>query len=226
MPIILNKVPRATRGFPLMKQLFLDLGQKDFAGTVCKICGMHYDRSFHDEVKLHKKYHEEQMRMIWKHSETPLITLRLDSQERVDFVRVKSYQDVLSTKLKKIISWIENKISSASLSHESSIIFLLLNPSGPIIGFLSAAEKSEADLVDGNGNVLKQVNDCKLCVLLIWIDESYRRRRLSQVMIKGMCLKESIDPQEISFFSPNELGTKLARIIYNQDGLALINNKL
>ena len=209
-----------------MKQLFLDLGQKDFAGTVCKGCGMHYDKSFLDEIKLHKKYHAEQMKMTWKRPESPLITLKLDNQERVSLVRVKSHKDSLSPKLKKVIVWIESKLSSATLSHDMSVIFLLLDPIGHIIGFLSAVEKNEAELVDGNGIVLKQVNDCKLNILLIWIAESYRKRRLAQVMIKGMCLMEAVDPREISFFSPNELGTKLARLIYNQDGIALINSKL
>jgi hypothetical protein len=207
-----------------MRQLFLDLGQKDFAGSVCKECGMRYDKSFPDDIKLHKKYHADKAKMTWKKSEITLITLRLDDHEWVSLVRIKTRDENLNTMHKRVIMWIENSLSSVQVSHDKSLIYLLLDSKRNIVGFLSAAEKREANLIDDNGNVLKPITNCKFTVLLIWIEEFFRRKKLAQVMIKGMCLKESVDPQYISFHSPNELGTKLARTVYNQNGFALINN--
>lgn len=48
--------PRTTEP-PMLQQLYLDLGQKNFGMTTCSECHMVYNPSFKEDVRLHQKYH-------------------------------------------------------------------------------------------------------------------------------------------------------------------------
>ncbi len=50
---------RAAASKRSMVQMYLDVGQKDFAPVRCATCGMHYQKGSHEDEKAHELHHRE-----------------------------------------------------------------------------------------------------------------------------------------------------------------------
>ena len=47
---------------PQPKQMFLDLGQKNFGVSSCKVCGMMFSSGLSEDDTLHKKFHAQYLK--------------------------------------------------------------------------------------------------------------------------------------------------------------------
>ena len=193
-----------------MRQLYLDLRQKDFAGVLCEECGMRYDRSFPAEVKLHEKYHNARDKRYWRGKiKHYVLSLRL-ADERIVVEKVKRGTDTLKKTLIDLLTCIQEQCGVIDEFGDSEV-FLLLSKERQVIGALVMLKKETKALVKPQGEEVR----CKVVVQMVWIHEQYRGKKLAQAMLKSAMLSESLLPQDICFTSTTPAITKLAQRLFN-----------
>lgn len=179
---------------------------------------MRYDRSFSEEVKLHNKFHNNRDKRFWRRrTKHYVLPLKLE-QERITIEKVKLGSEALKKTCKEILDWIGEECGIVD-TWDKSEVYLVLTSGRQLIGCLALLNKEN----DAVMHPEKIDLNCKAIVQMIWVHESFRGKKLAQVLLKAACISEKVDPFQISFPQSTPSIINLSKKLLNQNSYILIN---
>jgi hypothetical protein len=105
-----------------LKQTYLDLGQKNLFSVQCEQCLMHYNKSFLEDVALHKKFHARWMRgFCLRASDIDRLGLvelnppQLDRWQEFRVVHIRSFGERTLRALEGFLSFVHTQLGAPTL---------------------------------------------------------------------------------------------------------------
>ena len=191
------------------RQTFLDLGQKGLNGVECKECGLAYDPSFTEDVRLHEKMHSSLLEQEKITSISHVCTWRrvFPNGHRV----VEYPLRMLPSQTVSFVNRINTEyISAIEACSDDYLVYFYALESGLIVSLLMADKRGPDQIL----------------VERIWTRDDYRRRGYATRLLASLRRCSSLhsdfvqcttgcffSPSEMSFSHPTAPGRKLAESI-------------
>ena len=245
-PVKSIEPPTCTISSPLssvtakLTQTYLDLGQKNLVSTQCPECLMHYNKSFADDVALHKKFHSQYLKGYTftvdasKYRELSPAAEDILKWTRFRFYAIDKFDGAVLKKMEFFLNFVHVQLGAEPLSPEelkkpgkySAIIAVEQGSGGRIVGMglfegCSKVYKSRVGCSESAIELEDLVNTETemIGVSRIWVDSKLRSKGIASLVLDMKC---SGNRDLVAFSQPTPAGfifaKKYQRNIIGLDG--------
>lgn len=224
-----------------LTQTFLDLGQKNLVSVQCPECLMHYNKSFQDDISLHKKFHLQYLKGYnfnldpsrYRELSAPLKEFSKWSKYR--FYEINKFDSHVIKKLEFFLDFVHLQLGAEPLSTDElkrnekySVLLAVEGESGKIIGmslfedkckkvFKSLKGCCESSIELENFNIIPSEFEEIIGVSRIWVESNHRSRGIASLLLDLKC---SGRRDKIAFSQPTPAGFKFSKFYQkNVNGL-------
>lgn len=211
-----------------LKQTYLDLGQKNLISVQCPDCLMHYNKSFPDDVNLHKKFHMSYLKGF-------NFNLKIDGENVVEmapkdlmkwskfrFYEIKKFDLKLMKKFEFFMNFVHVQLGAEPLTLEElkedfDGIVAVEHLTNKILAFglFEKCSKVFRSLQNCDPSAIQLETEQVKCeefdfigVSRIWTDERHRSMGLARTLLDLKCL----GPRErVAFSQPTPAGFAFAK---------------
>jgi hypothetical protein len=179
------------------KQTYLDLGQNDFLFKECKECGMKFDSSFANEVRLHQRFHKFHISgMSVKYEKGDVIG------------RHGYYVSIVVNKSKRqeIMELVNSELNAVDLNGNESA-YGMVDQDGKLVAVIITDQHPEACLVSR-----------------IWTRADMRRKGMATFLLQSVLKYEKKSVDNLQFSSPTDSGHAFAKSFIGEQGSVNIYN--
>jgi ribosomal protein S18 acetylase RimI-like enzyme len=215
-----------------MKQTFLDLGQKDLISSQCGECLMHFNKSFPDDVALHKKFHAQYLKGYNFNVKVDYVLCKEIAPEAGDemtkwakyrFYEIKEFEGNLVKKLEFFLNFVHIQLGAEPLTsielkepNRYTAIFAVEHLSLKIVGFVlfEKCKKVFRSRLDCDNSAIEldglEVADVDIGISRIWVDSKHRTRGLASIMLDLKCGTQK-RRNTLAFSQPTPAGFAFAK---------------
>lgn len=211
-----------------LTQTYLDLGQKNLISIQCPDCLMHYNKSFTDDVSLHKKFHAQYLKGYTftldpsRYRESSPPTDEILKWSRFRFYAVDKFDGVTLKKMEFFLKFVHVQLGAEPLSSEemkkagkySAIVAVeqhtlkivglaLFEECGKVFRSRAGCSESAIELED---SAVK--DETFIGVSRIWVDSKHRSKGIATLLLDIKCSRKR---ENVAFSQPTPSGFIFAK---------------
>ena len=211
-----------------LKQTYLELGQKNLISIQCPDCQMHYNKSFLDDVNLHKKFHANYLKgfnfnlKVDGDIVAEIAPKDLMKWTKIRFYEIKKFDAKIFKKLEFFLNFVHIQLGAESLTleelHNFDSIVAVEHLTDKILAiglfekcskvFKSRQNCSDSSIELETDRIIRENSDDFIGVSRIWTDERHRSIGLARTLLDLKC-KERRDI--VAFSQPTPAGFAFAK---------------
>ena len=213
-----------------LKQTYLDLGQKDLISSKCPDCLMHFNKSFPDDVNLHKKFHSNYLKgynfniKIDGEIVTEIAPKDLMKWTKFRFYEIKKFEGKLVKKMEFFMNFVHVQLGAEPLTSQElqengryDAVVVVEYSTSKILGFglfekCSKVFKSRRNC--DNSAIELEAEEVKnnpfdfIGVSRIWVDAKHRCLGLAKTLLDLKCNEKR---ERVAFSQPTPSGFAFAK---------------
>lgn len=211
-----------------LTQTYLDLGQRNLISIQCPDCLMHYNKSFSDDISLHKKFHSQYLKGYTftldpaRYRESSPLTEEILKWSRFRFYAIDTFDSVTVKKMEFFLNFVHVQLGAEPLSSEEmrkpgkySAIVAVEQLTAKIAGlalfeecskvFRSRTGCSESAIELDNSAVKDEMFTG---VSRIWVDSKHRSKGIASLLLDMKCSRKR---ENVAFSQPTPSGFTFAK---------------
>lgn len=210
------------------KQTYLDLGQKNLISVQCPDCLMHYNKSFPDDINLHKKFHMNYLKgfnfnlKIDEENVMEMAPKDLMKWSKFRFYEIKKFDSKLMKKFEFFMNFVHVQLGAEPLTVEEMkedfdgiVVVEHLTNKILAFGLFEKCSKVFKSLKNCDHSSIQLETDQVTCdnfdfigVSRIWTDERHRSMGLARTLLDLKCKGQR---ERVAFSQPTPAGFAFAK---------------
>lgn len=189
-----------------LKQTYLDLGQKNLISVQCPDCLMHYNKSFPDDMNLHKKFHSNYLKgfnfnlKIDGETVKELAPKDLKKWSKFRFYQIKKFNTKLMKRFEFFLNFVHLQLGAEPLNLEELIeddaIVVVEPETSKILAFalfekcskvFKSVENCDNSSIELESDPVSNFEIEFIGVSRIWVDERRRSIGLAGTLLDLKC---------------------------------------
>ena len=214
------------------RQTFLDLGQKNLISNQCPECLMHFNKSFTEDVVMHKRFHSQYLKGYnfvpfgsdWVREIAPPgdVLITWSKFRFYEIIRFDKDRRILN-KLNFFLDFVHIQLGAETLTGEEMreggryAAIIVTDLSTRIVGLglfekctkvFKSRKGCDPAIIELEANECENVENGFIGVSRIWVDEKNRSKGLASMILNLKCLG---DKNRIAFSQPTPSGFAFAK---------------